>query len=533
MSPFQRFLKSNTKLWDGWRPKSPSKSYVLVELIADHPGYLMGNLILANHLAKIHGCGIIAMGEPGKMLNALAESYGVEVMLPLLLPSSIVPEKQMELVSSKLDTPDSLLKTRVAGIPVGDIIYDSYLRQSGYGTVRSVEDAKQYVLHCLAFVNYFNNIFGRYNIACTVQGHVVYTTFGAMARVALKKGIRVYSKKPASSMTTLRAYDRMEDAFYSEMDYDLEWFTRLYAQYGEALAEEGSRILDQRFKGRMPQGDGSPYQSECAMVYGGGQQPATSDLVRDLGMNPDNKTALIMAHLFSDSPHIWDNMLYRDYYQAMVETLRIAADIPGVNWLVKEHPVLKQYNPRETSADALREAFPDGNVPSHIHLLPDGINPSALFPLADAIVTVQGTATLEYAYLGVPSILSANGCNSRAGVGRVARDKDHYRELLQSIPAMPRVDDAERKLAAGIFALQREYNLVPTAHLPDIGPNFYDTYDADAFWEEAARRAETIPPADDPLYNALVRMLERGENYIVNYDRLDELNQAYLHRAVV
>jgi hypothetical protein len=132
---------------------------------------------------------------------------------------------------------------------------------------------------------------------------------------------------------------------------------------------------------------------------------------------------IVFLHDFFDSPHIYANLVFPDFWTWACFTLETLA-LTGKPFAVKPHP-------NQTAASAavierLRKSYPEVNfISSNIsnsNLVAGGMR---------AAVSMHGTIIHELAYLGVPSI----GCSQHPHVAfdfcKTARNRSEYLELLQ------------------------------------------------------------------------------------------------------
>ncbi|WP_027727311.1 hypothetical protein [Treponema sp. C6A8] len=117
------------------------------------------------------------------------------------------------------------------------------------------------------------------------------------------------------------------------------------------------------------------------------------------------KNVCIMCHCMSDNPLTCESGLYMDYYHWLIDTLRIISKIKNVNWILKAHPSRKLYG----EGDRIFNIFQQYGKSDNIYILDDSINSNLVFDLADVIVTVRGTAGLEYSSAGIPVIVAGKG----------------------------------------------------------------------------------------------------------------------------
>lgn len=70
-----------------------------------------------------------------------------------------------------------------------------------------------------------------------------------------------------------------------------------------------------------------------------------------LGLLDGKKNIVIMAHTFTDAIYNYGTICYRDYYDWIESTLKIAEEVEQVNWILKPHPTRKAYHESKDSIE--------------------------------------------------------------------------------------------------------------------------------------------------------------------------------------
>lgn len=174
---------------------------------------------------------------------------------------------------------------------------------------------------------------------------------------------------------------------------------------------------------------------------------------RELGLDPQKKTAVIFSHITWDASFFHGEDLFEDFEDWLIETIRVACANPALNWIVKLHPI-NAYKaradraPREPSERiAIRTRI--GALPSHIKLLESDtdINTFSLFPLTDYCLTVRGTIGIEMACFGIPVLTAGTGRYSGLGFTIDAATRADYLAILRHLQDVPRLTPEQTALA--------------------------------------------------------------------------------------
>lgn len=517
MKSFENFLNTNRRAWQADLAASQSSSRrILVELFADHPGYIMGNLVVAGHLATILGAKLVALLDGRACVQgiALAHSYGIQevVFLEDIADQSNIEAAAAE-YSAKVKTRDDLLKVEMNGVPAGDLIYDSYLRRSGNASVFDTSDTLVDYLTALVHHNAYEKLFNAFDIQATVQGHMVYEKYGLLGRVAMKHGAEVFSRKPSASNFTVKHYTGWDQLFEHEFCLSRQQFDALSDECRAMLRQTGQDYLHTRVFNPKAVGD-----VDAQAAFGDKRVLERAELAQAMGLDPDKPMAVIMAHCYPDAPHSGQDIPFADYWDWMVCTLRFAKTYgKHINWVVKEHPALSHYSPKQDSKTAMNSACPGA---PNVVLCPADVATTSLLQSVDAMVTVMGTASLEFPAFGVPAITLGKGLFSGYGVNYEATTMPDYFKFLAQIGEMPRPTPEQRAMVETYAGLYFVHSKVRCKLMPPITAAFYDNLDHEAFWQEAADILTTMAPADDPIRRYLRTMLERGDPNMVDYDAM-------------
>jgi hypothetical protein len=504
---FKNFLKCNRKYWSSFDGMRQDGKYILVDLMVNnHPGYLMGNCIIANYLKKMCNAdlvGIVTKKMHRKVVH-LAKSYHIDKFLcPYDLLNRIKYEYRClkRFRENRINNLQELLNLHSGSIKIGDLIYDTYLKRTGCGTIEDMTALKRYIKEAIYLCLFFKNIFERYDITATVQGHIVYSSFGILARTAIAHDAKVYARKPASGSMTIKRCTSMDDTMTFEYRVDKNESMELYRQFGSEAVQRGKAYIEQRFFNNSDVTD-----TDAITAYSKNKKLYTKqELLTRLNISAGKPIVCIMSHIFPDAPHSHKWMLYNDYYEWLYETIKLINNINNVNWIIKEHPSVKYYNPRHTATEAVEQLCINSD---HIKLVPENLNSASLLEIVDAIVTVRGTAGLEFSTFGIPCIVTGESPYSNHGFTIEPQSKEEYTEILNGIHRMCMLKDHQARyanfIAFLIFCLFR----VKCSLIPDMQAVFWEKINEENVWREALHRLKTQSIEDDPLYNALNVQIE-------------------------
>ncbi len=519
---YDEFIETNKKFWAAFSP-SPSElddKVILVDCLVDFPPYILGNLIIAKYFQKRNNATIVGVVRDQSQLERnchLLSSFAVEKVIYAcgqnnqqynLDIEDILVEKDVKKLREKV------LNFSIDGITVGDLVYDAYLRDTGEPTIHGANDVLiNYFYEAKRYYDVYDIFCKHNNVVATVQGHTVYLMYGMMARVAAKHGATVFGRKPGTSPMTIRRYDSLGELYFHERGFEKDHFNFIFNTYKNDILEKAKSLIRQRFRGISTKGTDA-HVSDGFRAEKKIYSKAEFFLLYEL--DTKNPTAFIMCHAFSDSPHVGGKMIHSDYFEWLEDTLEILADIPDVNWVVKLHPQedhypkLKQFIINHLSKYLARY--------SHIHLAPENIHTSCIQNIADAIVTVRGSAALEFSALGIPSIVTGDKGFLDYGFTYEAKNRNEYITLLTNLKDLGKLSREKTEKALAAFYMYFDTNLVDCIYIPNVSHAWWEKLDLHKFWVQTKEALQKCSPGEDPLYHNFNFMVENDQTYLMKYN---------------
>lgn len=346
-----------------------------------------------------------------------------------------------------LAKPEDIVELRYGGVKVGDLIYDDTLKMSGLKTIARIDrNVAAALRRSYYYYLQYRAVFRRRRYRCYVATHTTYSEYGILCRVALACGVPVIettdiqmSYHEGMSDDRLPTYhDGIRRAIVQELADPQADSPALYAAAEEALQKRlASQVrqldTDRAFRGR---------------VY------TRPELCSALQIAPDAKIGFVLAHIFADSPHISCRMLYADYFQWLTRTFEICRRAADVTWVVKPHPSC-DFHHEQGMVEKMVAALDAPNV----KLCPPDLNTRSLESCADAVVTVHGTAGIEFACVGVPVILAGQPFFASFGFTIEPATIPDYERTLLGLRAIEPLSETQRRRAIQIFGVwERQFD---------------------------------------------------------------------------
>ncbi len=332
----------------------------------------------------------------------------------------------------RLNTKEDLINLVVKGVPVGDLVNDSFLRFKPAPTV-DLKDAYLLIMiwQALCDVRRANWYFGRVKPSLYLTSYSTYTQHGVPVRVALQYGIKVFSFGSYQEFTKeLSLTDWLHSKKVDKYAHDFFKFDK--QKENLALADAA---LSSRINGFVD--SATLYMKKSAYTI---SEHAVPDL---------EGSVVIFLHDFYDSPNVYYDMVFPDFWEWLcftIETLTSA----NVRFFIKPHP--NQISLNESVLNKVTRLYPG------VSFISSGITNKQLAEAGMACgITVYGTVAHEMAYLGIPTIGCARHPHISFEFCKTAKSKSEYAEMLRHYWDH-RIDISEMRQQSLIFYYMHNLN---------------------------------------------------------------------------
>jgi hypothetical protein len=327
---------------------------------------------------------------------------------------------------------DDFSKLRVLGVPVGDLIIDSYLRFRPSARLdRRDPFLRRVIWQAHRDVRRARAYFHARKPSLYVTSFSTYVEHGIAVRVALQEGVRVQSfgsfVQPCKELT-------LSDWFHTPDTMGYRSTFRSLDRQDERLAQ-----AEQQLRARLSGGIDTATSYMNVSAYAHGSEPL-----------PDVAGAVVVfLHDFYDSPHAYDGLVFHDFWDWTCFTIEALRETKQ-KFFLKPHP-----NQISQSGEVLKELV--ATYPG-LPLLSARITNVQLAE-ADILcgVTVYGTVAHELAYLGVPTIACAKHPHYLFEFCRTAQTVEQYRQYLQAPHDIPLAKSEMRRQALEFYYMHNLY----------------------------------------------------------------------------
>ena len=535
LSPLEMAVSIATAIKNKFAPlerfRRPLKNrIILVDLTVDAVEVQLTQLLLSKYLGwELNAVPWGLAFDPHRLSREsqmFCEGFGCTQFVSLggmvgqvMAENPALPETARQLVQGwpqeGAELRERVMALEFEGLPVGDLIYDTHLRQTGRPSIEKLDEVLiSHIIDAFRIYKASDVILksGAVQALCTL--HMAYYHLGILSRLALAYGIPVIQSLSCNPYR-IRRFHSFLNARDAVGLFEAREFDHVFNHERETAVATGRRYLDRRLAGLAELG----FQDGVEGPYGSTRRRyEKEELCRVLNWDASKPVVVLMSHVFHESPHAVGGNLYNDYYEWLSETLEVAARTPNVQWLLKTHPQQKyfdemlRHSPLLISRHEVMERLmaPYRNV-SHIALSPDDLHTAGLVAVSHAIVTQHGRAGYEFAACGVPVVTSARAAYGGLGFTIEPPSREAYREQLSRIGDLVPLGEDLRERALTYMYLFFEKSRVRSTLLPKIeNRGSWAPPLESGFFRQVLDCIHSYQPLEDPLYRRICSMVRNG-----------------------
>uniref|UniRef100_UPI004047D823 hypothetical protein n=1 Tax=Algoriphagus sp. TaxID=1872435 RepID=UPI004047D823 len=313
-----------------------------------------------------------------------------------------------------LKTKSDIESIEINNVWLGDLIYDTYLRQFNKPTI-GVNDPifLDFLYEMICIYAFWDDYFKQHDVRAINVSHCSYVN-GFPLRIAVARGIPAYQTNQAYVY-----YLSPESLFaYNDFFQFRQVFQTLPVKEQNAGLLKAEERVNLRFAGKV--GVDMAYSTKSA--YGNFKK---TRLIRE-----SSRTKVFIAtHCFFDSPHAYGKNLFPDFYEWLDFLGKISQET-DYDWYIKTHPdylegtmrVINEFLDKYSKFTLLPADS------SHHQIIAEGI---------DVALTCYGTIGFEYAALGIPVInASVNNPHINYNFNLHPKTVEAYKEVLMKLDAI-------------------------------------------------------------------------------------------------
>ncbi|MDP3557246.1 MAG: hypothetical protein Q8T03_07715 [Bacteroidota bacterium] len=395
-----------------------------------------------------------------------------------LFQNQLKINEQVETLLLNLKTKADVLNIEIENIKVGDLIYDTYLRYANQPELNLFDPFFKTLLFQTFNIFYVSKQkLEEYKVVALVSTYTTYIYHGLVVRLCLNKNIPVYTVGAYYSLVhkVLKEYPSHANNHFL--------FKKLFENLDnkEEIINNYKALFEKRFQGEID--SATTYMKESAF---------SSDTNSELTNIDWKNTVVVLAHCFFDSPHIYRDLLFPDFYDWLNFTLDELTKQKDLTILVKQHPNGLPQN--DYIFEALKEKYKGTKI---LFINKKTSQLQIINSKPKAIITAYGTAAAEFSYKGFPVITIYDNPFTAYDFTYLAKSINEYKLLLADVkninPKQNQKEIIEYYYMQYFFFLQgREIDYLKCAkykgqtfsdeflkdYLPNLNPDFFKNLDS-------------------------------------------------------
>lgn len=328
---------------------------------------------------------------------------------------------------------DSFITFSVMDVRIGDLIYDTIQASHNLSTITKIKrEYNRIIREAFRELVFYSNTFQDNDVIAYLTNEYDYLN-GISVRTAVKhcKDVICIDGYGYKKYNESNIYDSQYSLIGRITKTELEAKLKINSEFRAACEE----YFNSRTNGYSKKFGGME-------AYKKDQFPS-SELRNRLGIINDKPTVLVAAHVFSDAGHMYEQWVFRDYFEWLQYTLVKLSRREDLNVLLKLHPCEREY-----MDDGIERIYSicEGSV--SIKIVPKEVSTLSVLYISDVVLTCGGTIGLEATCLGIPSV---NLCQSHYygfGLVREIRDIKCYEKYIDEIQDLEKSDDKDKKILA-------------------------------------------------------------------------------------
>ncbi len=524
---FKKFTKKNKMFWKKIHKENLTKknqeNSLLISYFVHTPGYYMTNAIIGKYLCKIKNLKPICLiDENDTFGEVFLRSYGYNNFI--YIPKNNFFIRYIYFIKTIIFLKDiidikSFIKLKINKIKIGLITYEHFLRHSGYGTINKINFKLIYhFAQSLRVNNFVDNIFKKKKIKSTLQSENQFIPCAFIFQNSLKHNIKVFSREGGPQWCNVKMYKNLSKIFVGSNSIEKKLYFKLFIKHRSKISKIGSDIVRKRFRG---------IDKENSVLFNVEENKKNNlinvsrkVLCKKFNLDEKKPIVYIFSNCLIDGNFVSGWRLFKDNLTCLKFNLDQATKIKNVNWIVKPHPLESRYPNAKTNT---YKEFRKYNKFSNIKLMDGNFSGMTIAKSAKAIVSCFGTAPLEYASYGIPSIIAANARYSHLNIAINPKTIRKYKKYLNSIKYLKKLSKIQIDKANAQTFFQAKFIRVKLNLLPKFdGMAKFNEY-SDSFWKDSIKNIENYKIKSDYFDRMLRHQLKKNNENILNLKLLKKM----------
>ena len=292
-------------------------------------------------------------------------------------------------------------------------------------------------------------VFDQKKIKYFAGGENQFTPRANLTQYFLKKECICYMHVGRVNLSSVRKYKK-----FSQRSIPRNYINKRFYLYSLSkknnFLNKSKEILDKKFQSIFHKNENL---IDAKYVFSKNQKkPSKVELYKKLNFDEKKKLIVVFSHNEYDGVFVIRRKLFIDNYVWLEETLNLLSYNNNINVLVKKHPTEFLIEKIKDMSLNILEEIPEQNK-LNIRFYPEDLSPNFIKENADCIVTGHGTAGIEYACYGIPSVSCNNSLYSYCGTTNEAETLKEYKNLIENIHNLKRLDNDQIEKSLVLFYL--------------------------------------------------------------------------------
>ena len=339
-------------------------------------------------------------------------------------------DKQIELEAKiivkkflkKIKTKDDILKLKIKKIPIGDLLYDSYLKKDFIATI-NLNDQKfhiyteDYIKLTLFWIKYFK----LNNVKAVIGSESVYS-YGLPLRIAAYNNISAYvlQAEHCYKVTKKKLYRLSDSADYKKIINSLS----------KEKIKKGKNLAKQNLKNKFRDKAGHTIVDNYFFYH---NSSFKKKMQKSLIKKSKKIKILICSHAFTDAIHLHGKNFFSDMYEWM-EYLGKLSNQNKYDWYLKQHTPqpgkYKIYQPEDIKI--MKKII---KKYKNIKMLPSNYSHlQTIKEKIDVVLTVYGSVSYEFPFFNIPVICASKNVPFKFNkFSIIPKSKRDYKKKLQRL----------------------------------------------------------------------------------------------------
>ncbi|WP_308009582.1 hypothetical protein [uncultured Fusobacterium sp.] len=490
MNEVLEFIEFNKEYWK--KIKSNNEKEIIIPMLMNYPTEIEYTMRIAKTLQEKMGYKIIVLLNRKSEYQDIIKSYGVDEIKILLktrlniriLFLSFFRAAFLFFKNKSLTEIENII---YKDIKIGDLVYDSYIRDNSVFTFKKCFKSFLTLTKALINTECYCKILNNENIEYIILRDKLYITHGIFCRCAVKENKKILLYR--SNIKFINESNIYKHIFYPSLS-----LSEIHEEIGNKnyLIEIDNYFID-KFKGKITSFD-------SINAYNNKKIYSKNEIIDALKLDKEKKIVVIMAHAFSDAPHVGKS-IYSDYYIWIKETLKIVKDLNEVNWVIKEHPSSFWYGEK----NIVREIIEKNEI-KNVTFYSNNLSTAGIKNIADCIITDKGTAGLEFACFGIPCVLAGESYYSGYGFSHEVKSKEEYKNILKNIKNIKKLNEEQINNAKLLYYYIYIYHNDEVSYIKK--PVITEKYEEINIFKDVLKNNKIHSIYENILYKSTRKMIE-------------------------